>query len=411
MLTVTEYRPAEIALDEPDLAYLLDMTRGAGGERPRVIEALTPTRSPGVYSVTAGPYVGRLGLPSGQVLDIASRLPFASVLALLRLSGRLPALAEQTPAELGAAPFLVDALAHALVQAAETLAAQGLAKSYVRRHFERPPYPGTIDVARHLGRHAGREDRLVTTAKRISVDVPVNQALKAGVRILSRVGTTEPLPVMLRRADSMLGAVTSTRVSAADVGRLQLDRMTERYRGALGLVALVLSGEALAPAGRAWSGSSMLFDMTRVWEDCVTHWVANTWPAAAVVPQYSFHVGNDRTLPAYADTMVLVDGAPAAVYDAKYKPDEGPRRGDLYQMVTYATRLGLREATLVYPFVASPWQVRVGEITVRGVGVWPDAAVLESSLPELNGVTLPDCKTRTASDVEQERQQVVAQRD
>jgi hypothetical protein len=64
-------------------------------------------------------------------------------------------------------------------------------------------------------------------------------------------------------------------------------------------------------------------------------------------------------------------GRPRRPYHPRaYKsPGEGPSASDVYQMVTYCERLGLRDATLVYPAFQETREYRVGERTVRAVGL------------------------------------------
>jgi hypothetical protein len=48
--------------------------------------------------------------------------------------------------------------------------------------------------------------------------------------------------------------------------------------------------------------------------------------------------------------------------------------GDVYQLVTYCTRLGISEAALVYPAQSAEKSYRVGEVTIKTIGL--DVTVL-----------------------------------
>jgi McrBC 5-methylcytosine restriction system component len=70
--------------------------------------------------------------------------------------------------------------------------------------------------------------------------------------------------------------------------------------------------------------------------------------------------------------VVVCSGQLIALYDAKYKwPDSTPSRADLYQMITYCDRLGLREATLIYPVATPTRTVGVGNKVITVLGLRP----------------------------------------
>ena len=70
-MEVVEYRPTALPLAPAELDYLLGLVRAASGQR--VLQSITPTREPGIFEVMPGPFVGRLGLPSGRWIDLSTR--------------------------------------------------------------------------------------------------------------------------------------------------------------------------------------------------------------------------------------------------------------------------------------------------------------------------------------------------
>jgi 5-methylcytosine-specific restriction endonuclease McrBC regulatory subunit McrC len=166
---------------------------------------------------------------------------------------------------------------------------------------------------------------------------------------------------------------------AAEIRSIGLTRLTQRYENAKALAALLVASQELSFEGTGWSGGTILFSMARVWERFVERWVRARWSGYRVVGQAPFHVGDDGTLPAAADVLVYQGSTPVALYDAKYKfTAPAPSRADVYQMVTYCERLGLSEATLVYPERTEPRSVRVSNKTIRVLGILPDRQLLGS---------------------------------
>lgn len=179
MPTVREYGQTQIRCDHDDVEFLLRMVRGGTSESvdARVLQSLTPTTTPDLYTLTAGPYVGRLALPSGTTLDFLPRFSFLDTLEVIRVAHRLPARIEDRGVDADEGRFLIDMLAQAYSREMTRIAARGLLKNYTDMRHHRPPYPGRLDAAEHLRLFAGRPDRLITRSHRLSVNVPENQLL------------------------------------------------------------------------------------------------------------------------------------------------------------------------------------------------------------------------------------------
>jgi len=373
---VVEYRPAMLRLAAADLDYLLDLVRAGARDstEARVLQSIAPTREPGVFAVTPGPFVGRLGLPSGEWIDFRSRFPLGDVVELIRQSGRRPVRTGTLPVAAAARHFLIDAIALAYAREVEHLVGRGLAKGYEPVRYERPPYPGRLDVARHVGKLAARPDRLATVARRLTVDVRENRALAAALDVLARVPLERDAAARIAALGPAFRRVSRESWRADDIGRIRLTNLTTRYRQALALAEVIMRSQSLAPTSAGLTGGSLLFHMPKVWETYVAQWLRRAWPHHEVRAPYTFPLTGDGQT-AEADATVWGDDGLVALYDAKYKwPDHAPDRADVYQMVTYCERLGLAECTLVYPVEADRPVVTVGSRTVRVLGLMPSLA-------------------------------------
>lgn len=371
MIPFREYTSEEVQLSAEDLAHLLAMVKGeSDSDDAKVIQSITPTSKTGTYQIKPGAFVGRLGLPSGATLNIESRFPLGDVIDMLRFSGRLPIRMDQLAPAMDQEQFFLDVIALAFARELERLVSFGLAKGYRQFRFDRPPYPGRPDLRTHLGRYAARPDKLVTEARRITVDIELNRALVAALEVLSRVRLTVDPTRALMAVYPAFGRVSRIPMPAHSIGRIDLNRLTSRYQPGLALAEVVLRGQSLAPEGEPMAGASVLFNMPKVWEACVAKWAEREWPHLDVMEQHTFNVTADGALSASADVTVWESGQLVALYDAKYKwPGESPTMGDVYQMVTYCTRLGIDEATLVYPAKAARKSFVVGGITIHTRGL------------------------------------------
>ena len=367
MIELIEYETSIVALDHAEAIELTALTRGStdAKRRPRVIERLAVGSRAGEYEVKPGPYIGRFALHTGRVVDISSRFPFPDLTALLGL-GRRATMLHEAAAPAAGGHGLMDAIALAFAREAERVAGQGLAKDYQTRTFTRPPYPGIPAAGAHLTAHAGRPDRLVTTAKRLTLDIPINRVLAQAHRRLSQLTYHDPhITTRLRALAPVFHPIT-----AGDAG---MAVVPARYRQVYDLARLVLDDRTALPTDAGLAGASVLFNMTKIWEAYVARWLADTvGPGKTVAEQYPIPlVDEGEARNAVADFVVLRSERPVAVYDAKYRPWQSwPSTDELYQLFTYASRLRLDRAALVHPArEARRSTTRIGDIVIDSLAL------------------------------------------
>ncbi|MGW0239900.1 5-methylcytosine restriction system specificity protein McrC [Micromonospora chalcea] len=369
MIELTEYETRTVQLSQDEAYELASLTRGSAGktQEPRVIERLAPTGQAGVYDIQSGPYVGRFRLRTGRVVDISSRFSFYDLAALLGLGGKAALLRHDSTSAQGGSG-LMDLIALAFVREAERIAGQGLAKGYKQTILARPPYAGVPAVNAHLNAHAGRADRLVTTARRLTADIALNQLIASAHRKLCQLTYQDrQLEVRLRQLTPVFRNVSGSEEEAR-----QLPGAPARYTEIHDLAKLVLDHRTALPAGSGLGGVGVLFNMTKIWENYVGRWLRTHQPEAVVHSQYPIplvDIGPARR--ARADFVVERGGRPVAVYDAKYRPwREWPNTAELYQLFTYASRLCVDRAVLVYPGTETlSRQMTMGNVLVEATAV------------------------------------------
>lgn len=381
MIQLQERVPSIWPLSTSDLTYLLSFVhRGPEeGDEAKVIQSITPTRRPGYWQITAGDFVGRLGLPSGEWIDFQSRFDFPDPIRLIQLGTWPPRLLNRYPTPARAGLKFVDAIALAFAREVGRLVGQGLSKGYREERQSRPPYGGRIDVGFHLSRFAGRPDVLVTKRRRLTVDIEINQALGAALEVLYRVPLASEVGRTVAQLRPTFAQVSRSALSAGDVARLPLRGESVRYRHALLLAEVILRSRDLVPTAEGLSGVSFLFFMPKIWERYVARWVAETSRNETAEPSYAFRLTTEgRT--AEADVVIRSRNQVSALFDAKYKThDSAPSSADIYQMVTYCEALGLSEAQLVYPGTFPSRKVTVKDKTIHIRGLALDLSDVETA--------------------------------
>lgn len=368
MIELVEYWTATVALTQAEAAELAGLTRGGPANgRPRVIERLSPSVTAGSYQIQPGPYVGRYQLRSGQVVDVTSRFPFLDLAALLGL-GRRATMLYESAAPAGSGHRLMDLIALAFAREAERIAGQGLVKTYERRSFTRPPYPGVPAVALHLKAHAGRPDRLATVANRLTDDVPLNRLIATAHRRLRTLPYSDEL---------LTGRIRALAPVFHRIGDLagpppEEGTVPSQYREIYRLARLIADERTTLPVGAGVTGVSVLFNMTQIWERHVERWLRGTRPGDVVSAQHRMALTDTGPVrPVVADLVVHRDGKPVAVYDAKYRPWRSqPDTDEIYQLYTYAHRLGVTDAALVYPAQENQRsRITIGDVTIESWGL------------------------------------------
>jgi 5-methylcytosine-specific restriction endonuclease McrBC regulatory subunit McrC len=80
-----------------------------------------------------------------------------------------------------------------------------------------------------------------------------------------------------------------------------------------------------------------------------------------------------------------VNDKPLLVLDTKYKHGHQPSNGDVYQMVSYATALGVNQTLLLYPHtLAEILSCQFGSIRCQSFAVPMDRFVLDAIQPLSN---------------------------
>jgi 5-methylcytosine-specific restriction endonuclease McrBC regulatory subunit McrC len=220
-----------------------------------------------------------------------------------------------------------------------------------------------------LSTHAGRPDRLVTVARRLTTDLPINRLIAAAHRHLTTLSYQDAdLAMRLRALSAALRQIPPFVGPATPI-----PAVVSRYRDAHDLALLILDGRTSLPTARGVAGVGVLFNMTRIWERYTRAWLAARHTAGEVIRnQHRVPLtDSDPTWAGRADLVVEMGGRPVAVYDAKYRPWHArPATSELYQLLAYTRRLDVRYAALLHPATDSAQATfTVGDTTIETIAI------------------------------------------
>lgn len=371
VVRLTEHRATRLssgALTEEQGIWLL---AHHGGQ----FDVSFPTPSTrGEWVLTSTGYVGLVAVPDGPILVVD---PKVAVHNIARMLAEVYSLEIHDAAELLACttlPELYEQLLRVLAKHVLILSRAGLHQSYQHCVERLSALRGRIDLSDALRDQA--DVRLRCHYDERTGDIPENQIPLGTIDRLLRapIIRSDFTRQSLREAFRRLANVASVRpVTSADFSKLQLTRLTERYRTVIALCRLIL--DLAAPSGDVGTteGVPFLLYMPDLFERYVTARL-RSWGRAhghlLVSSQEHWPMGGPQAVPFYIDLVVREadSGRVACVLDTKYKDHSTPSADDVAQVGYYALATRASHAFLVYPTnVPNLWRGQCGSVSIERV--------------------------------------------
>lgn len=344
-IVLPEQQTTPCQLSKAELGLLLGAQRNSGAGILSV--GLAPAAGEDFYQVRTGSIVGTLAWPELQV-QIRPKVDLANLFFLL--SYGLPLVEWRDgvfPYEQSRDLFLAVAAVFELEL--RRALRYGLARGYIDREEPLAGLRGRLLIDRQLIGRQGQAIPLECRFQEHTEDVPLNRVIKAALRRL----TSAPLGdhALSRRLRQVLGAFTE--VEDADYAPSQLpavviNRLNNRWEGALKLAELILNGESLRDEAGSIRGTAFVVDMNKLFERFLEEVVR----AEATHDGFAFARQSPQWLTAdilmRPDLVISRRGTKLAVGDAKYIELEGWPHANLYQMLAYCISMGLPRGLLIY---------------------------------------------------------------
>lgn len=279
---------------------------------------------------------------------------------------------------------------------------RGLVRTYEGREENLSVLRGRLDVVQQIRANIGNPERLYCRYEDLLDDIPLNQILKAAVRLLLNAARDVANQRLLAELLLMLDSVADVPISKLAWHRVHFDRMSERFRSPYKMAEMFLKNCPPDVTGGQFESFSLFFDMNVLFEE----YIGRTLQKIMHVDGMQIHLqgkgGNQKYVSkdssgtsAFAmrpDVAARKDGRYEWLLDTKWKLlssaefREGVLQSDLYQMYTYASCYDCPQVILLYPhhdelgnesglrqtFALNPWlengtskHVKVGSIDLR----------------------------------------------
>lgn len=242
---------------------------------------------------------------------------------------------------------------------------RGLVRRYEGREENLPVLRGRLGVKEQVRLNAANPERLYCRFDEFQEDNPLNQILKAAVRLLLKA--SRELSNQRKLAELMLifEGVSDVPRHSLPWHRIAFDRLNDRYRPSYKLAQLFLANTPPDVSGGGVQGFSLFFEMNSLFEEYVGRIARRIfrpegYQVALQGPlrYLAIDEGSESKRDVFAmkpDVVGLKDRLPLWIMDTKWKElsredaKEGVSQSDLYQMYAYANCYACNDVVLVYP--------------------------------------------------------------
>lgn len=244
---------------------------------------------------------------------------------------------------------------------------RGLVRRYEGREENLPLLRGRLDVKEQVRLNAANPERLYCRFDEFQEDNPLNQILKAAVRLLLKASRELTNQRQLAELMLIFEGVSDVPRHSLPWHRIAFDRLNERYRPSYKLAQLFLTNTPPDVSGGGVQGFSLFFEMNSLFEEYVGRIARRVFrpegfQVALQGPQRYLAIDEASKRDVFAmkpDVVGLKDRLPLWIMDTKWKElsqeeaKEGVSQSDLYQMYAYANCYACNDVVLVYPHHAN----------------------------------------------------------
>jgi 5-methylcytosine-specific restriction enzyme subunit McrC len=325
------------------------------------------------YVVRTPRTVGLIPISRDFFVRILPKVPIANLFGMLELVYRLPSLKFfPGAASVSSVDDVYGRLAEMLARAVLERSRKGLYSEYVSCEEECVVVRGRVDVQASIALQMRGRHGLYCNYSFPTTDIIDNRLPLSAIDRIPRLQLVGGAPLdsvrLARRA--LQTAVSLGEYRGRDCAGRRYNRLNSDYRTIHALARFFL--DTMGPGLMAGEQEFLPFclDMAMLFQDFVAeslkHRLADRY---LVSRQHRLQTGGDIGLTFVMDVVISDPfGHAIAVLDTKYKPESRPSPDDVYQVVAYATHLGITRAVLVYPTPVVPISTRIGGVDVTALG-------------------------------------------
>jgi 5-methylcytosine-specific restriction enzyme subunit McrC len=241
---------------------------------------------------------------------------------------------------------------------------RGLPRRYVEHEADLPALRGRLRVARQFTTLAASPQAIACRFDELSADTPLNRIMKAAVILLLRFARSARNQKRLRELAFAFADVRTVAPRELDWGSAVIDRTNRTWADLIELARLLLGTRFQTTSRGGAQGFSLLFDMSRLFEEFVGRTLQRSLAGRCDVrlqgPRRFALTDCGSGRPRFAtipDVTLWRGGQATLIIDTKWKrlsaaiedPRHGVSQSDVYQMMAYAHVYRCDRMMLLYP--------------------------------------------------------------
>jgi 5-methylcytosine-specific restriction enzyme subunit McrC len=240
---------------------------------------------------------------------------------------------------------------------------RGLVRRYEGQEGNLSVLRGRLAINEQLRVNAANPERLYCRFDEFQEDNPLNQILKAAIRLLLRVSRNQYNQRQLAELLLAFEGASDVAGSSLPWHRISFDRLNDRYKPSFKLAALFLKRMSPDVTSGHAGGFSLFFDMNALFEEYIGRMAKRVCRSMGIEvrlqgPQRFLAIDESSNANAFAmkpDIVGFRGGQTAWIVDTKWKQlsveeaREGAAQADLYQMYAYANNYVCQDVILLYP--------------------------------------------------------------
>lgn len=240
---------------------------------------------------------------------------------------------------------------------------KGILRKYESRTENLNVVRGKIGITEQIRLNSTNPERLFCHFDEFDENIPLNQILKACLRLLARISVDSSNQRKINELLLVLDTVADIAPSALPWHQINFDRTSNRFEPTYKLAELFLKATPPDLSGGGAQGFSLFFEMSALFEEYIGRMAKRTFQQDGVNirlqgPRRYLAVAEESRREVFAlkpDIVAIKDKVPVWIIDTKWKvlsledAKEGVAQGDMYQMYAYAQRYDCPDIMLLYP--------------------------------------------------------------
>ncbi|BEG57343.1 McrC family protein [Helicobacter sp. NHP21005] len=241
---------------------------------------------------------------------------------------------------------LLDIFACMFLEECQQLIKRGLKRDYLRVAKNRTFLKGKLEIAKHLKFNLIHKERFYTTSNEYSLDVPPNRLIKATLKYLKTLALSPKTQDKFNPVWFVFEEISPTLDTEIDSDFAKSEHATRfrEYQSLLAWCRLFLRQTFLTPYSGVDQAHAFLFQMERLFESFVGHWLQRSVEGYRVSLQeenreYLMEDEKLKDHSALVPDIVLKNEKEILILDTKWKVEKSKKveKADLYQMWAYAS--------------------------------------------------------------------------